>query len=95
MNDDTGMVAGEKLITEAETLLPVEKLHDALPEEHPAHATIDELHAEVRARKPDPQAIGKHVGALRTLPELEATVANWWDNPATQRFIANISQIGL
>jgi hypothetical protein len=95
MNDDTGMVAGEKLITEAETLLPVEKLHEALPEEHPAHAAIDELHAAVRSPKPDAQAIGKHVGALRMFPELEATVANWWDSPTTQRFVANISQIGL
>ncbi len=95
MNDDTGMVEGEKLITEAETLLPVEKLHDALPEEHPAHATIEELHAEVRASKPDARTIHRHVGTLRTLPELEATVANWWDSPTTQRFIANLSQIGL
>ena len=95
MNDDTGMVQGEKLITEAETLLPVEKLHEALPEEHPAHATIDDLHAELRASNPDPPPNGKHVGALRTLPELEATVANWWDSPTTQRFIANLNQIGL
>lgn len=95
MNDDTGMVEGEKLITEAETLLPVEKLHEALPEEHPAHGTIDELQAEVRASQPDAKAIHKHVGALRTLPELEATVANWWDSPTTQRFIANLNQIGL
>lgn len=95
MNDDTGMVEGEKLITEAETLLPIAKLHDALPDEHSAHATIDQLHAEVRSPKPDARAIHKHVGALRAFPELEAAVANWWDSPATQRFISNISQIGL
>lgn len=95
MNDDTGMVQGEKLITDAETMLPIERLHDALPDEHPAHATIDELHAEMRSQNPNAGAIIAHVGTLRGLPQLEATVANWWDDPRTQRFIANLGQIGL
>ena len=95
MNDDTGMVAGERLITEAETMLPIEELHAALPDEHPAHATIDELHAEIQAPKPNPDAIAQRVGSLRALPELEATVANWWDHPVTQRFISYLGQIGL
>lgn len=95
MNDDTGMVEGEKLITEAETMLPLDQLHEALPDEHPAHATIDDLHAEVNAGQPNAKTIHKHVGALRAVPQLEAIVANWWDAPATQRFIANLSQIGL
>jgi hypothetical protein len=100
--DDTGLIAGEELITQAETLLPLQRpsvprdeLHAALPGEHGAHATIDDLHAEVESSKPDPNAIERHVGALRGLPELEATVANWWDSPVTQRFIANLGQIGL
>jgi hypothetical protein len=93
--DDTGMFAGEQLITQAETILPVEKLHDALPDEHPAHTTIDDLHAAVSAPNPDAQAIGQHVGALRGIPQLEAMVANWWDSPSTQRFISNLGQIGL
>lgn len=95
MNDDTGMVEGEKLITEAETLLPIERLHEALPDEHPAHATIDELHAEVRASRPNARTIHAHVGSLRSLPALEAMVANWWDDPRTQRFIGSLGQIGL
>ena len=95
MNDDTGMAAGEKLITQAETMLPLEDLHAALPVEHPAHATIDDLHAELQAPKPNARAIETHVGALRALPELEAAVANWWDDPKVQRFIANLGQIGL
>jgi histidine ammonia-lyase len=93
--DDTGMVAGEELITEAETLLPAADLHAALPNEHPAHATIDSLHTEMQAQKPDVHAIRKHVGTLRTLPELEAIVANWWDDPRTQRLIGDIGRIGL
>ena len=95
MNDDTGMVEGEKLITEAETMLPLERLHEALPDEHPAHATIDQLHAEFAASKPNAQAIHTHVGALRAVPQLEAIVANWWESPSTQRFVATLGQIGL
>jgi hypothetical protein len=98
--DDTGMVAGEELITQAETLLPLvrsplprEHLHAALPHGHAAHATVDELHAEVERGSPNRHAIEKHVGTLRALPELEAIVANWWDDPKTQRFIAILGQI--
>lgn len=96
--DATGLVAGEELITQAETILPLlphGDLHAALPPGHAAHATIDRLHADIQAPTPDRQSIERHVGHLRALPELEATVANWWDDPKTQRFIANLSQIGL
>jgi hypothetical protein len=102
--DDTGLVAGEELITEAETLLPLlrqqaalprEDLHAALPAGHVAHASIDELHSAMEGRAPDRSSIERRIGHLRSFPELEAIVANWWDDPKTQRFIANLSQIGL
>lgn len=100
--DATGMVADEELVTRAETLLPLqalalphETLHAALPQAHPAHATIDRLQAEVRSSKPGRTRIEGLVGELRAVPELEVAVANWWENPATQRLIWNLSQIGL
>ena len=102
--DATGMIAGEELITQAETVLPSmlprppvpsEDLHAALPPEHEAHAAIDELHAAVQAEKPDRAAIEAHVQQLRGLPEVEAIVSNWWESPSTQRFVWNLSQIGL
>ncbi len=102
--DDTGMVAGEELITQAETMLPLlrqqamlprEDLHAALPEQHDAHATIDELHDELHKPRPDAQTIERHVGRLRALPELEAILVNWWDNPKTQRFFGILGQIGV
>ena len=100
--DATGLIAGEELITEAETLLPLERpvlprsdLHAALAGGHAGHATIDALHDELTAASPNPQAIETHVRALRSFPELEASVANWWDDPKTQRFIGYLSQIGL
>jgi hypothetical protein len=99
--DDTGLIQGEQLITEAETLLPLERqlphkeLHAALPQEHQAHATIDSLHNELSKSTPDRGTIETYVDSLRSLPELEAAIANWWDDPKTQRFIGNIGQIGL
>jgi|HubBroStandDraft_4_1064222.scaffolds.fasta_scaffold00004_66 hypothetical protein len=102
--DDTGLVAGEELITQAQTMLPLlreqaalphEDLHAALPEGHDAHATIDKLHAEVSGASPNPRAIEEHAGALRAFPELEAIVAGWWENPRTQQFIQTLGQIGV
>lgn len=98
--DDTGLVAGEELITQAQTLgpllrppLPQADLHAALSGEHHAHATIDALHAEIHSESPDRPTIEKHVETLRGLPELEAIVANWWDDPRTQRFIDVLGRI--
>jgi hypothetical protein len=102
--DDTGLVAGEELITQAQTMLPLlrqqaafprERLHAALSQAHGEHATIDELHGEMERAQPNRRAIERHVSRLRALPELEAIVANWWDDPKTQRFIANLAQIGV
>jgi hypothetical protein len=100
--DATGLIAGEELITQAETMLPLERpllprehLHAALSDEHAHHETIDALHGELTAASPNRSSIEKHVRTLRGLPELEAIVANWWDDPKTQRFIANLGQIGL
>jgi hypothetical protein len=102
--DATGMVADEEAIAHAETLAPLlaqrppfpqTDLHAALAPEHEAHAAIDELHSRVEASTPNRQSIEAQVAHLRSFPELEALVANWWDSPAMQRFIWNLTQIGL
>jgi hypothetical protein len=86
--DDTGMIANEEFIAEAEVL------HAALPPEHPAHSTIDALHAEMRSPSPDRGKIEKHVGHLRGIPELEAAILSWWEKPTVQRIVADLGQIG-
>jgi hypothetical protein len=95
--DDTGMIASEQFAAEAETrpVVPHEDLHAALPREHPAHSIIDALHAEMRSPSPDRRKIEAHVGQLRGIPELEATIVSWWEKPAVQRVIGNLGQIGL
>lgn len=101
--DDTGLVAGEELITQAETMLPLlrpdplphEDLHAALPADHSGHDAIDRLHREVESNAPDRGTIEKHVTHLRALPEVEAIIVNWWESPSTQRFFAALGQIGV
>lgn len=75
--------------------LPHDDLQAALGADHPERATVDRLRAELAAPKPDRAAIETHVGRLRSLPEVGAVIANWWDNPATQRFLNNLSNTGL
>lgn len=94
--DDTGMIASEQFIAEAETrpVVPHEDFHAALPAGHPGHAHIDGLHAEMGSRSPDRHKIEEHAGRLRGIPELEAAFLSWWEKPAVQRFIADLGQIG-
>ena len=84
--DATGLIAGEELITQAET---------ELPEAHAEHATGDALHAELHKPAPDRGSVEQHVARLRLLPELEAIVVNWWDDPKVQRFFSDLGQIGI
>ncbi len=75
--------------------LPADRLHAALPQGHEGHAAIDGLNAELSRPSPDRDSIESHVERLRTIPELTARVENWFDDPATQRFIAILDSIGL
>ncbi len=102
--DATGLVAGEELITQAETGLPLlrlreslphKRMHAALPEAHADHATVDALHAELHKPAPNRGSVERHVARLRLLPELEAIVVNWWDDPRVQRFFGDLGQIGV
>jgi hypothetical protein len=89
--DATGMVANQELLA----TFPAEELRSALPSSHGAHASIDELRAELGKKPPSRAALTRHVGALRSVHELEATIANWWDSPEVQQIIMDLTQIGL
>ena len=101
--DATGLIAGEQLITQAETLLPLgqrvglpsDDLHDALPQDHAAHDTIDALGAELASDRPNAAAIEQHVGTLRGFPEVRDRIMTWWEDPVVQRFVADLGQIGI
>jgi hypothetical protein len=89
--DDTGMVANQQLLA----TFPAETLHEALPPSHGAHATIDQLQAELGKDAPSAATVKQHASALRSVPELESTFATWWDNPITQRIVFGLSHLGI
>ena len=89
--DDTGIVANQQLLA----TFPAQRLHEALPPSHGAHATIDQLQAELGKDTPNGAALKAHIGALQSVRELEATIANWWDSPTTQKIVYDLTQIGL
>lgn len=80
---------------EVRTSFPGDALRAAIPESHEAHESIDGLEAELDRPAPRRASLEQHVGALRAIRELEATIANWWDSPSTQEFIADLTRIGL
>jgi hypothetical protein len=89
--DATGIVANQELLA----TFPAETLHEALPPSHGAHASIDQMRAELGKAAPSPARLEAHVSSLRSVRELEAVVANWWDSPITQRIVLDLTQIGL
>jgi hypothetical protein len=75
--------------------LPRDEMHAALGETHPERETVDALHAELGAERPDRGAITSHVSRLRSIPEIAAIIANWWDDPRTQQFLVELTGTGL
>ena len=55
-------------------------------------ADLAGLRAQVEHEFPDGESIRGHVSALR---ETEARIANWFDNPVTQRWLQSLSDAGL
>jgi len=74
--------------------LPLHELHGAA-ESDAARSDIDALHAELAKERPSAEAIASHVERLRTQPRLVALIANWFDDPRTQTFLADLSSAGL
>lgn len=73
---------------------PYDELRAALGDQ-PDAASIDALQAELEARAPNAQAVTAHASRLRGIPVIEARIANWWDDPDTQRWVKAITDAGL
>lgn len=80
---------------EARTSFPGDALRAAIPASDKAQESIDSLEAELQEPAPRRASLEQHVGVLRSVRELEATIANWWDRPSTQEFIDDLTRIGL
>ena len=74
---------------------PYDELRSALGERGEGAASVDALQAELHADRPDPAAVEQHASSLRAIPVLEARIANWWDDPNTQRWVLWITDAGL
>lgn len=74
---------------------PGDALRAAVPPSHEANESIGGLETELQQPAPRRAALEEHVGALRSVRELEAIIANWWDSPSTQEFVADLTRIGL
>ncbi len=76
-------------------MVPYDELRGAIGDDPAARAALDALHAHVAAPNPDPKEIERHVDALRSIRDAEARVANWWDDPVTQRWFQALGNTGL
>jgi hypothetical protein len=76
-------------------LLPYDDLRHAAGDDASAQRELDALHQHLAATQPDPAQIRGHVDALRGVRDVEARIANWWDDPETQRWIKAITDAGL
>jgi hypothetical protein len=74
---------------------PYEDVHAALGSDAAARQELEALRAHLDGPTPDPAQIRGHVDALRGVEDAEARIANWWDNPETQRWIMTITNAGL
>lgn len=74
---------------------PYEDLRAAAGSDADARARVDALHAEMHAPEPNPAAVEEHASRLRGVSVLEARIANWWDDPNTQRWVKAISDANL
>ena len=75
--------------------LPYDELHAALGADPAARASLEALRAHVEQPAPDPAALQTHVDALRGVRDVEARIANWWDDPKTQLWIKGLTDAGL
>ncbi len=74
--------------------LPIDDLRN-IAEDDATHAEIEALHAELIKAQPSVDAITTHVEGLRQRPQIFAIVANWFDDPRTQTFLADLAGTGL
>lgn len=74
--------------------LPLDAMRQAA-DDADTHADIDALHQELSKDRPSADTISSHVERLRRQPKLVAIVANWFEDPRTQTFLADLSSAGL
>jgi hypothetical protein len=75
--------------------LPYDDLYAAIGEDNAARAELDALRTHLDTPAPDRAKVQGHVDNLRGLHDVEARIANWWDDPKTQLWIKGLTDAGL
>jgi hypothetical protein len=75
--------------------LPYDELHAALESDPESRARLDALRAHLDDPAAHPDTVAGHVDALRGVRDIEARIANWWDDPNTQIWIKGLTDAGL
>ena len=74
---------------------PYEELEAAAHGDPEAQRHVQALRAQMQSSRPDPDAVREHATRLRGIGDLEARIANWWDDPATQNWVKALTDAGL
>jgi hypothetical protein len=74
---------------------PYDELRSALGDHTEGNAALDDLHAALDEPRPQREQVSASVTRLRSIPVLEARIANWWDSPRTQNWLQILSDAGL
>lgn len=74
---------------------PYDEFRSALGDHPEGHAALDDLHASLHDPQPAAHQVAASVERLRTIPVLEAILANWWDSPRTQNWLKILADAGL
>ncbi|HEY0797955.1 MAG TPA: hypothetical protein VGD50_02340 [Candidatus Baltobacteraceae bacterium] len=75
--------------------LPYDQLRGHVENDAHAHQSLDALRAATTQPEAERSHVEQHVGILRNIPALTATIENWYDLPATQAWLKTLSDIGL
>ncbi len=74
---------------------PYDELRASLGDDRAGHAALDDLHAALHADAPRSERISAPIAHLRTIPAIEARIANWFDAPRTQQWLLLLNEAGL
>jgi hypothetical protein len=75
--------------------LPYDELHAAIGDDPAARRELEGLREHLEGPQPDPVRVRGHVDALRGVRDVEARIANWWDDPETQRWVMFFTDAGI
>lgn len=74
---------------------PYDELRKRIGSDRDALQALDALRQHLEGPHQERATVEHHVDLLRRVRTLEAIIANWWDDPITQRWIKGITDAGL